>query len=331
MDQNRGVYKGIKMSKFTSKIFGPVPSRRLGRSLGIDIIPFKTCTYDCIYCQLGKTTDKTDKCSEFCPVGEIVANVEKAVKSIPNIDYLTLSGSGEPLLHSGAPKLVDILKREFNIPVAVLTNGSLLYRNEIADTLANADVVMPTLAADCERTFEIIHRPYQTIKFDNVIEGIIKFSKNFDHELWLEVFLIEGINSEIDKIKSIKTIINQIEPHKVQVNTVTRPASDESAVAVNEKKLNDLKNIFGDKAEIINDYSAKPDLENSQTGGLENKIITLLERRPCTEKDIVEALLAHKIEVIKILEELINMGIVEARPQHGKIFYMQKRKLKSQD
>ncbi|HLV32365.1 MAG TPA: radical SAM protein [Chitinispirillaceae bacterium] len=313
------------MSEFTSKIFGPVPSRRLGRSLGIDIIPFKTCTYDCIYCQLGKTTNKTDKCTEFCPVSEIVANVEKAVKNIPEIDYLTLSGSGEPLLHSGAPKLIDTLKKEFNMPVAVLTNGSLLFRDEIADNFANADVVMPTLAADCERTFEIIHRPHQSIKFDNVIEGIIKFSNNFDNELWLEIFLIEGINSEIDKIKSIKTIIDQIEPLKVQVNTVTRPASDESAVAVNEKKLSDLKSIFGDKAEIITEYSAKPDLEKSQTGGLEHRIVSLLERRPCTEKDIVEALLAHKIEVIKILEELINMGIIETRLQNGIIYYLQKR------
>ena len=157
--------------------FGPVPSRRLGRSLGIDIVPFKTCTYNCIYCQLGRTTTNTTDRTEFVQIDSLLSEIHHVLEKNPEIDYLTLSGSGEPTLHSNIGKLISELKREFSYPVAVLTNGSLLYQPDVAQSLLQADVVLPTLAADSETVFQCIHRPHPSIHFDTVVNGIINFTK----------------------------------------------------------------------------------------------------------------------------------------------------------
>ncbi|MBN1602562.1 MAG: radical SAM protein [Chitinispirillaceae bacterium] len=307
------------------RTFGPVPSRRLGRSLGIDIVPFKTCTYDCIYCQLGQTTDKTVTRTEFFAIDKILRDVHRALDIKPKIDYLTLSGSGEPTLHNNIGKLISMLKREFSYPVAVLTNGSLLYEPDVAQSLMQADVVLPTLAADTETIFQCVHRPHPSLHFDTVVKGIINFSKTFKNDLWLELFLLDGINTIEETLRTMKEIVDEIKPQKIHLNTATRPPAEEFAYPVSEEKLESFKMFFGQNAEVITDFKH---VMNQQTANvssdIEQSILQLLKRRPCTDKDIATALSLHSIETTKIISHLVIKGKIERRHQQGNIFYKTK-------
>ena len=174
-------------------IFGPVPSRRLGRSLGVDLVPFKTCTYDCIYCQLGRTTNKTIQRKEWVPLDDVVTELETKLSSQP--DYITLSGSGEPTLYSRTGELIDRIKAVTNVPVAVLTNGSLLWNQEVRARLMNADLVVPSLDAGDEAMFRAVNRPHEDISFERMLQGLIDFRHEFQGKYWLEVFLLAGHNA----------------------------------------------------------------------------------------------------------------------------------------
>ena len=169
-------------------IFGPVPSRRLGYSFGLDIIPFKTCTYDCIYCQLGKTTDKTSERTEFVPVNVIINELKNKLNKNIRIDYITLSGSGEPSLYSKLDELITEIKSLTSIPLAVLTNGSLLWDRHVQSGLGKADLVIPSLDAGSNETFQKVNRPCRELSFKKMVEGIINFSSEYKNEIWLEVF-----------------------------------------------------------------------------------------------------------------------------------------------
>ncbi len=167
-------------------IFGPVPSRRLGRSLGVDLVPFKTCSYDCIYCQLGRTTNQTVERREWVPLDAVLAELRGKLASQP--DYITLSGSGEPTLYSRLDELIDGIRAMTEVPIAVLTNGSLLWQPEVRSKLLRAHLVIPSLDAGDERTFQAIDRPHGTISFKRMLWGLIDFRREYQGQYWLEVF-----------------------------------------------------------------------------------------------------------------------------------------------
>jgi wyosine [tRNA(Phe)-imidazoG37] synthetase (radical SAM superfamily) len=171
-----------------SLVFGPVPSRRLGRSLGVDLVPFKTCTYDCIYCQLGRTTCKTVERKQWVPLERVLEEVGKKLDTRP--DYITLSGSGEPTLFTPLDKLIEGIRAMTDIPIAVLTNGSLLDCWGVQWELSLADLVIPSLDVGTDRTFRLVNRPHETISFDRMLSGLIGFRRRFSKQYWLEVFLI---------------------------------------------------------------------------------------------------------------------------------------------
>ncbi|MFX0070757.1 MAG: radical SAM protein [Candidatus Hermodarchaeota archaeon] len=173
-------------------VFGPVISRRLGRSLGIDPIPSKTCNFQCIYCQLGKTTNFTNELLEYIPTKEIIAEMELAIKlNEDKMDYITFVGSGEPTLHSKLNELILKAKNLSNIPICVITNGSLLDNPQVRNNLLDADVVLPTLDAGDEKLFIKINRPHPSIKYDLYVQGLIDFRKEFRGKFWLEIFLMK--------------------------------------------------------------------------------------------------------------------------------------------
>ncbi|MHA1407905.1 MAG: radical SAM protein [Candidatus Heimdallarchaeaceae archaeon] len=172
-------------------VFGPVPSRRLGRSLGISPIPFKTCNFSCIYCQLGRTNNFTNERKEFYPVEDIAQEVEEALNQGFNLDFITIVGDGEPTLYKSLGTLILSIKELTSIPIAVITNGALLYQEKVREDLLDADVVLPTLDVYNEKLFRIINRPHKELKFEKIIEGFRKFREEFKKQIWIEVMLQE--------------------------------------------------------------------------------------------------------------------------------------------
>lgn len=301
--------------------FGPVPSRRLGRSLGIDIVPFKTCTYDCIYCQLGRTTSRTLRCEEYVPLDEVLREVEAVMEAGTEVDYLTLSGSGEPTLHSGVGELIEMLKREFACPVAVLTNGSLLHRSEVAESLMPADVVVPTVAADNETVYQCVHRPAPGLHFDAVMQGLVDFSHAFTNHLWLEVFLLDGVTAVEESILTIKRLTDWMRAARIQLNTVTRPPAEDFATAVSLSELESIAAMFGERAEVASGRHREADGTVQGREDIEAALLGLLRRRPCTVEDAAAALIIHRVEALKLLERLAERGAIAEYRQGARGYY----------
>ncbi|MFA5292021.1 MAG: radical SAM protein [Phycisphaerae bacterium] len=300
----------------TEHIFGPVPSRRLGRSLGIDLIPSKTCTYDCIYCQVGRTTEKTIERKIWISTDEIIAELKG--KLITKPDYITLSGSGEPTLYSDCGLLIEKIKQITDIPVAVITNGSLLFMPQVREDIKNADVVIPSLDAGDEETFRKINRPCPEIVFDKMLQGLIDFRKEFKGKYWLEVFLIAGINDSDEQVDKIAQCIEKIRPDKVQLNTVTRPPA-ENVNAISHQRLAQIAKRICKNAEVIADF--KSDDKAGDFKVKEDDIVEMLKRRPCSSDDIAAGLKISKIELLKHTENLINSGRIETVRQNDIIYY----------
>jgi wyosine [tRNA(Phe)-imidazoG37] synthetase (radical SAM superfamily) len=300
-----------------SHVFGPVPSRRLGRSLGVDLVPFKTCTFDCIYCQLGRTTCKTTRRSEWVPLEAVLRDVAANLDKAP--DFITLSGSGEPTLYSRLEELIGGIKHLTRVPVAVLTNGSLLWMPEVRDALATADLVAPSLDAGEERVFRHVNRPHDDITFDRLVEGLIRFREEYAGEYWLEVLLLGGITAIPAEVEKIARVVRQIDPDRVQINTVTRPPAEEYAFPVGRSELQELAAAFGSRAEVIADYRPSPPHADFANRG--EDIAALLRRRPCTVDDIAEGLGLHRNEVIKYVNALAADGVLETRLRGRTLYY----------
>ena len=298
-------------------IYGPVPSRRLGRSLGVDLVPFKTCTYDCIYCQLGRTTNKTIQRKQWVSIDIVIDQLKAKLNSKP--DYITLSGSGEPTLFSQLEELISRIKDITDIPVAVLTNGSLLWLPEVRRALKSADLVVPSLDAGSNQMFQYVNRPHSDITFSRMLEGLLKFRDEYTGQYWLEVFLLAGVTTPETEINKLKTCISSIHPDKVQVNTVTRPPAEYFAERVPEKQLNVLTAQLYENAEVIADYKSVH--KQQDFSSRREDVLTLLKRRPCSIEDIAAGLGLHRNEAVKYVEELSSVGRIEAKPQNQQIYY----------
>jgi len=298
-------------------IFGPVPSRRLGRSLGIDLVPFKTCSYDCIYCQLGRTTNKTTQRKEWVPIDMVINQLKVKLSSKP--DYITLSGSGEPTLFSRLAELISRIKEITDVPIAVLTNGSLLWLPEVRKALESADLVIPSLDAGSSQIFQYVNRPHTNITFSKMLQGLVDFRKEYSGQYWLEVFLLAGVTTPEIQVNRLKTCIAAIQPDKVQVNTVTRPPAENFAEKVPETQLEAITNLLYNNAEVIADYDS---VHKQQDFTVRREdVLTLLKRRPCCIEDIAAGLGLHRNEVVKYVEELSFEEKIESKPQNQRLYY----------
>lgn len=298
-------------------VFGPVPSRRLGRSLGVDLVPFKTCTYDCIYCQLGRTTCKTMDRKEWAPLDDVVRELKMRLASCP--DYITLSGSGEPTLYSRIDELICSIKAMTDIPVAILTNGSLLWQREVREQLMKADVVIPSLDAGDDVRFRAINRPHPQISFEQMVCGLIEFRKEFRGQYWLEVLLLKGYSAIQAEVEKLAGLVQRIHPDKVQLNTVDRPPAEEFALAVSEGRIQELARLFNPPAEVIAKFRRR-EVGGPFKANLD-ALLNLLRRRPCTVEEIGEGLGCHRNEADKLLADLEARGEVGRCETDGMIHY----------
>ena len=300
-------------------LFGPVPSRRLGLSLGVDIVPFKVCSLDCIYCQLGRTTDKTIERKEYVPVGPVLDELKKRLAEGLNADFITLSGSGEPTLNSRFGELIDGIKKITSIPVAVLTNGTLLYREDVRADCARADVVIPSLDAGDESVFQKINRPHADISIENVVEGLCTFRNEFSGQIWLEVFFVEGVNTDTEQIAKIKGLIKRIRPDKVQLNTAVRPTAEPGLKRLSFERLRFIASQLGEGCEIIADFS--PARQGKSIESKAEYVLSMLKRRPCSLNDICSGLGIHRNEALKYISHFQQQGIVHSEEKDGVIFF----------
>ena len=297
-------------------VFGPVPSRRLGRSLGIDVVPFKTCPLDCIYCQLGRTTRKTLERREWVPLDGIVAELKERIACRP--DYITLSGSGEPTLYSRLGDLIEAIRSMTDIPIAVLTNGVLLTRPEVRAELRNASLVIPSLDAGDAAMFRAINRPHDDFDFDRFLDGLIAFRREFPGRYWLEVLLLAGRTANEAEVRKIAACVERIGPERVQINTATRPPAEPFAHAASPARLQALAKLFPCPVDIV-EYRQHRVFKVAP--GAEAGIFDLIRRRPCTVDDIAEALDLHRLEVLKFLSELQNRNLVKRQRAGGRLFF----------
>jgi len=276
------------MSNDKNYIFGPVPSRRLGYSLGIDIVPMKSCTQNCLYCQLGIDAKTTTSLSNFVDIDEVLSQLKEKLASGICADYITLSGSGEPTLHSKLGELISGIKSLCDIPVAVITNGTLLWDDRVGNNLSQADVVLPSLDAGDAKTFEEINRPHSSISFEKFTQGLIDFCHLFKGKIWLEIFLIENRNTNNAQIEKISSLIEKINPDKIQLNTASRPTVGKNIEMVSKEKLEIIASQIGRKTEVIADFS-KAKLAVS-SDDYSHDILELVRRHPCSASDISSSL-----------------------------------------
>lgn len=305
-------------------VYGPVPSRRLGFSLGVDIIPFKICSYDCVYCQLGETTLKTVERKAYISSQDVLEELALCLSEFKGqIDYITFSGSGEPTLNSELGKMIREVKNLTPIPVAVLTNGSLLFREDVQEDLMDADLVLPSLDAVTPSIFKVVNVPCSSLKIGDIIEGLRSFVREFKGEVWLEVLLCRGINDSKGELEKIKEAVELIKPNRVQLNTVTRPPGGREVYPLSCKELEIAREIIGNNCEIIADF--KGTSERLFTKDVrEEEVLAFLRRRPCTIGDISKVLGVNRLELIKYVEMLNKKGKLKCITKNGKIYYYSK-------
>jgi wyosine [tRNA(Phe)-imidazoG37] synthetase (radical SAM superfamily) len=298
-------------------VFGPVPSRRLGRSLGVDLVPFKTCTYDCIYCQLGRTNHKTTEIREWVSLDDVLGELDSQLSSRP--DYITLSGSGEPTLFSKTGDLIAEIKSMTEVPIAVLTNGSLLYRKEVREQLMRADVVIPSLDVGDPETFRFVNRPHPKIEFDDMLQGLIDLRLEFAGQYWLESLLLDGVTSSGAALEDLQHCVERIVPDRVQLNTVARPPAEATAVGVPRDRLVEIATEFEPTCEVVSDSIDTH--TNAELSSGYADVLGMLRRRPCTVEDISSGLKMHRAEVVKYVAMLERAHQIETRATSNKTFY----------
>lgn len=236
-------------------IYGPVKSRRLGLSLGVSLTPYKICDFDCIYCQLGKTVDLTSERKEFIKIEEILTEfkswLQNNLAEVKKLDYITISGSGEPTLNIRIGELIREIKKIAACRVAVITNASLLIDPQVRLELKSADLIVPSLDTVIPEIFQQIDRPHQNIKIGQVIDGLANLRKEFQGKIWLEVMLVRGVNDDLRQIKKLKEVVDKINPDKIQLNSPIRTTSEPGLLPVDKGKVEKIREILGEKCEII--------------------------------------------------------------------------------
>jgi wyosine [tRNA(Phe)-imidazoG37] synthetase (radical SAM superfamily) len=303
-------------------LFGPVPSRRLGMSLGIDLVPKKVCSLDCVYCEVGPTTKLTVERKEYILYDRVTAELEDYFSGNPEPDFLTFSGSGEPTLNIRLGDVLEYAKRiKPHIPVAVLTNGTLLYDKTVRSELLKADVVLPSLDAAIEISFRKINQPAPGLNMSSYIQGLVDFRKEYSGEIWLEVLIIPGYNDGEENLEALKTAFEKIKPERIQLNTLDRPGNLSELKAASRKELQGIVDYW--KLENVEIIAAAPERKDvkSYREDTESAILGTISRRPCTLDDLTRILGLHVNEINKYLDVLENENKIEAVRQERGMFY----------
>jgi wyosine [tRNA(Phe)-imidazoG37] synthetase (radical SAM superfamily) len=304
-------------------LFGPVPSRRLGMSLGVDLVPHKVCSLDCVYCECGPTTRLTVDRKEYILYRKVTRELEHFFSNNPDPDYITFSGSGEPTLNVRIGDVLQFIKQKKpGIPVAVLTNGTLLHLESVRRELLDADVVLPSLDAATEETFRKINRPAPLLKLHDYIEGLVAFRDVFRGQIWLEVFIIPGYNDHRGELDALKKAFERIRPDRIQLNTLDRPGTVADLQPASRKSLQQIMDYWGmDRVEIISNPLHRKDIR-AYREDTETAIMETIARRPCTAEDLASMLGLHLNEVNKYLDVLEAEAMIRPVRQERGVFYM---------
>lgn len=226
-------------------IFGPVPSRRLGASLGVSPIPEKTCNYSCVYCQLGRTTKMINDRRDFFPVEDILAELSERIEDGADFDVVSIVGEGEPTLYSGLGELIAGVKKRTDKPVAVITNGALLSDEALRRELLDADIVLPSMDAFDEASFKEIDRPHGKLKFAEVNRGLIEFSHEYKGQLWLEIMLVDGMNTSDEALSRLAAMARQLRCDRLYINTPVRPPAEDFAGTASHEVIKKAAEMMG--------------------------------------------------------------------------------------
>ncbi|MDD2642901.1 MAG: radical SAM protein [Bacteroidales bacterium] len=303
-------------------LFGPVPSRRLGMSLGIDLVPAKVCSLDCVYCEVGRTTKLTANRAEYVPLNGILEELNDFFIYNEDPDYITFSGSGEPTLNNRIKEVLQYVKsRKPSVPVAVLTNGTLCSDINVRQAIINADVVLPSLDAATDKVFTKINRPVPLLTAAKCIEGLTLFRQEYQGQMWLEVFILPGYNDDPYELAAIKNAILRIQPNKIQLNTLDRPGTVPGLRSATREELIriidfwDLPNV-----EIIASAVLRKQIQ-SYKEDIESIILGTITRRPCTLKDLSIMLGLHGNEINKYLSTLEQEGKIYSTQEERGIFF----------
>ncbi|OQA92019.1 MAG: molybdenum cofactor biosynthesis protein A [Elusimicrobia bacterium ADurb.Bin231] len=285
-------------------LFGPVKSRRLGISLGIDLVPHKTCNLNCVYCECGKTTNFTGCRKEYVSVKEVFSELDEYLGQHPVLDYITFSGAGEPMLHSKIGKISGYIKKKFpEYKLALITNGTLFSYRRMRQEAAKMDIILPSLDAVSMPVFKKINRPCPGILPDKIISGLIRLRQEFKGGIWLEIFIIPGLNDTPSELGLIKNSILKINPDKIQLNALDRPGTVRGLIKASSYKLKSIAKYFGEKSEII----AAPEIKlraKADRNNFEKLVFGTLCRRPSTIRDLS---VISGVEEVKIKKYLISL------------------------
>jgi wyosine [tRNA(Phe)-imidazoG37] synthetase (radical SAM superfamily) len=303
-------------------VFGPVPSRRLGQSLGIDLIPLKTCNWNCVYCQLGRTRPVTNERKDYFPSEEIAAEVREALLAHKpgEIDWVTFVGSGETLLYSSLGWLLRQVKGLTDLPLAVITNGSLLYLPEVRRELSAADAVLPTLDAGTAELYRQINRPHPETTFERLVEGLVAFRGEYRGKLWVEVMLVRGLNDTPQALADIARVLQKIQPDAVHLSLPVRPPAETWVQPPTDEGLMRAMAILGDIAEVVHPAEGSFDLS-----GYDNPIdaiLTIITRHPMRQEEIERALWRWSPgQVSLVLANLEDSGRAQVVERYGVRFW----------
>jgi len=299
-------------------LFGPVPSRRLGRSLGVDLVPFKTCTLDCVYCECGRTTTLTMQRAEYVPAAAVLAELAEWCAAGGTADFITLAGSGEPTLHTGLADIIRGIRAVTSIPVCILTNGTLFHLPEVRAAAGLADVVVPSLDAPDAATFARINRPAPGCDFERYVNGLRAFAAEFRGALWLEIFIVPGINDREACVRELARIAAELHPAKIQLNTAVRPPADADVRPASAECLHQLAPLFTPRAEVIASFRATV---QEQTVAPLDAVLNLVRRRPCTVHDVAHGLSLSFSAARAALTELAARGVLVCEQHEANEFY----------
>ena len=301
-------------------LFGPVLSRRLGRSLGIDLMSHKTCSLDCIYCECGKTTHLTVNEKKYIPTDKIVKELDRFLSKKPELDYITFSGSGEPTLHSGLSEIVNFINTKYpKYKIALLTNGTLFENKSTRENVAGVDLIVASFDAATKTVFDRINRPHLKLNLLNIIKGLIDLRNEFCGEYWIEVFIVPGINDSKAEIEKIGQVIDLICPDKIQLNSLDRPGTENSVLPADKKTLNRISSILKNSEIIIFDNNS---LTNNNFSNISRqKILSTIKRRPCTIKEAAKLFSVNQKELIPYFDFLSKKGFIKSvSMQRGTFF-----------
>lgn len=302
-------------------LFGPVPSRRLGISLGVDLVPHKTCSLNCIYCECGKTTNLTIERKAYAPTEIVLTELKTFLSPKPKLDYITFSGSGEPTLHSGIGQIATFLKTNFpDYKIALLSNGTLFYQPGLIEEVQAVDLILPSLDAASELIFKKLNRPFHELKIDKIIDGLIQLRKNFSGQIWLEVFIVPGLNDTEYEIAQLKSTIQRINPDRVQLNTLDRPGTVAWVKPATKKSLEMIAKKLNRNTEIIANFQQREQVA-SYSADVESSILQTIKRRPSTVDDLSTTLGLHPNEINKYIETLLHRNLIRSEVLERGVFF----------